>query len=415
MHLIQLAFRNIFRNKRRSFLAILSILISMFAITVLHGFADGFLVSIVKNYTKNDSGHIRISSSKFAEKTNFMSVQDLIPDYKNIITLIKNDKEIMQGVDTITERAYFGVLLNNEARTKSALAIAGESKTEESLLMLQKAILPGGSYLSKANETIVGEGLAKTLALNIGDTLKVVTQTSEFGTNMKKFKISGIFKTNVNSLDNNVFQVHIEDARKLLKLGESAQGIYIMLKNYREAELYENKILSLLRENNMSSGIAVQNWNKIGEYPKMVATLEGLYGWIYAAVLFLGAFIISNIMMMVILERKKEIGLLKAMGLKRRELLFLFTLEGTSLGVIGSVLGLSLGLLFNFIFSFTGYDLTSLMSSFNYPMDSVIRPTFSISAILGLLFLGVIISVCVSFFPSRRAAKMNAIDAIRSV
>lgn len=415
MHLIQLAFRNIFRNKRRSFLAILSILLSMFAITVLHGFADGFLVSIVKNYTKNDSGHVRISSSKFAEKTNFMSVQDLVPDYKNIIALIENNKEIMQGVDTITERAYFGVLLNNEARTKSALAIAGESKTEESLLMLQKAILPGGTYLAKANETIVGEGLAKTLGLNIGDTLKVVTQTSEFGTNMKKFKISGIFKTNVNSLDNNVFQVHIEDARKLLKLGESAQGIYIMLKNYREAEVYENKILNLLRENNMSSGIAVQNWNKIGEYPKMVATLEGLYGWIYAAVLFLGAFIISNIMMMVILERKKEIGLLKAMGLKRRELLFLFTLEGTSLGVIGSVLGLIFGLLFNFIFSFTGYDLTSLMSSFNYPMDSVIRPTFSISAILGLLFLGVIISVCVSFFPSRRAAKMNAIDAIRSV
>jgi ABC-type lipoprotein release transport system permease subunit len=137
--------------------------------------------------------------------------------------------------------------------------------------------------------------------------------------------------------------------------------------------------------------------------------------FIYMVVAFLGAFIISNIMMMVVMERRKEIGILKSMGMTRREILFLFLSEGALLGFTGSACGTLLGWILVLVLGHIGIDLTRMLESMKMPIDNIIYPHVELVNVVGSLFLGTIIAALVSLLPSRKAASMNAIEAIRSV
>ena len=142
---------------------------------------------------------------------------------------------------------------------------------------------------------------------------------------------------------------------------------------------------------------------------------DTIYNWLYGVIALLGAFIISNIMMMVVLERRKEIGILKSMGMKRREILALFLTEGVMMGVIGSLCGIILGTVVNAILSIVGIDFSKMMSGLTLPMDNVIYPHPNLFSAVQMFLIGTLVAALVALLPSRQAAKMNAVDAIKSV
>jgi putative ABC transport system permease protein len=139
------------------------------------------------------------------------------------------------------------------------------------------------------------------------------------------------------------------------------------------------------------------------------------YMLIYVAVALLGAFIIGNIMMMVVLERRREIGILKAMGLTRLETLWLFLLEGAALGLIGSLVGGLVGTAVSLYFHFNGLDFTKALSSVSIPIDNVVHFTVSAGGITQALLIGTIVSALVALPASWQAARMTAVGAIKSV
>ncbi len=403
--------RNLWRNKRRSALALTSVALSVLLCVFLQGFIGGFVASIVKNYTKNDTGHIRITTEGYLSRSEFMPVDENISDPAVIERKIMADPSVAEHIALMTERIRFGVLLENKGFNKNAVALAGDPKTEENLLYLQRSIEPGGRYIEGPRETIVGAKLAKELRLATGDKLKVVTQAADGSLQLRKFTIVGIFNTGVGTLDDSVFQIPLQDAKQFLRTNGGVQQIIIMLKDYRNADSVAASIRSLLGNDK----IAVTPWTAIGDYPQIVNMMENIYGFIYVVVLFLGVFIITNIMMMVVLERRREIGILKSMGFSRREVLVLFLWEGVLLGIWGSIAGAFVGFGISVWLHFNGLDLTSMLSSINFPLDNVIYFQLNIPRILGLVALGALISGVVSVLPSRRAARMNAVDAIKSV
>ncbi|MFH1760118.1 MAG: FtsX-like permease family protein, partial [bacterium] len=116
--------------------------------------------------------------------------------------------------------------------------------------------------------------------------------------------------------------------------------------------------------------IAVTSWTQIGDWYRLTQLQKKFYNIFYSIIAVLGAFIIGNIMMMVVLERRREIGLIKSMGMNRLEIMLLFLFEGIVLGFIGSVSGIIIGLIVNIILHFKGFDFSSLLGSFNFPMDN---------------------------------------------
>jgi putative ABC transport system permease protein len=409
--IIKLAFRNVGRNRRRSILALVSVAMSLMLVICMQGWISGIMGSVVKNYTKNETGHVRISTAKFGEKSGSFPVTENIKSPEKIISIIKKDPLLSKEISSITQRINFGVLLSNGGKTAGAIALGGDPEKEKSLLMLQQSILPGGKYISGPHETVIGCKLAERLGYKVGDTLKIVTSGSDYALRLKKATISGIYKTNINFLDEDVFQIPLESATELLGMNNETQQILIFLKDWRKSQAVASQIRLLIPDKKLS----VKPWTEIGDYYNLVTLSESAYRFIYLVVAFLGAFIISNIMMMVVMERRREIGILKSMGMTRREILYLFLFEGMILGLEGSLIGIATGAVIITILGHTGIDISPMMQAMKLPIDNIIYPGVSIGAVIGTLLLGTVISAFVSILPSRRASVMKVVEAIKSV
>lgn len=415
MFLLKIAFRNILRNKRRTFLAVSSMTFAIAFIIFLQGFVDGMNNSMIFNSIKNESGDIRIVTREFAENDQTMPIDKPLLNAKEIIAAIELDKNIMKNVELINERITFGVLLNNEGKSKQAVALAGDSEKEKQMLMLDSSITKG-NYLNKERDVIISENIAEALNLKVGDTLKIITQDANYGINLRNFNISGLYKTGLKILDDTIFQIGLDDAKILLSLPESStQQISIMLKSRNMAYSVIKDINKLLKEKSLDSGITLQTWQEATEFGGYATLMSGIYNIIYFMIAFLGGVIIINIIMMIVMERKREIGILKALGVTNKEVLFLFIFEGAILGIIGSFIGTVLGVLISIYFYINGLDLTYIMSAYVFPIDNIIKFYFSPFKVLFIFTLGFIVSVLISVMPSIKASKMKAAESIKSV
>jgi putative ABC transport system permease protein len=414
MNIYSMALRNIGRNKRRTLLASLSVCIAMLIVTFLDGFIGGFMDNIVSNYTKNDVGDINVTTLSYREREKFMPVTEYMADSGKIARAIRAMPELRGKLKTVAERIRFGVVLSSGNKSKTALCIAGESEAERGLLMLDRSVLPGGHYLLSPGDAIIGAGLASDLGLRVGDSLKVLTEKADYGLGFKRFRVAGIFATNVNSLDGSIFQVGLDDARELLGMEGGATQILVMLNNYGDSRRCA-QIVSAGLEKAGLAGLSAIPWTATGAFADMLQLVSKMYAWIYIIIALLGAFVIANVMMMVVLERRKEIGILKSLGMPRGEVLQLFLVEGSLLGLLGSAAGVALGLVLCAVFAVVGMDFSSAMAGFSWPMDNVIYTTVPLLDAIGLFALGVAVAAAVAYLPSRRAATMDPIEAIRSV
>lgn len=410
-YLLKMALRNTLRNRRRSLLAAISVALALAFIVFMQGFIGGFLESLVKNTTRNETGHIRISTKEFREKSQFLPVTENLKNPNTIIEAIMKDKEIAPYIDIITPRITFGVLLSNKGNNKTALAIAGDLQKEKILTRLYGSIVEG-RYIQNEKEMLIGSALATALKYKLGDTVKVMTQGSDFALHLKKIHIAGIFKTTLAMLDEKVFQIRLDDAQKLLRMDTAVQQIIIMLSDYKKSEEIATRIAATLND----TGIAVNPWSEISSSFEYIQMATGIYKWIYFIIALLGAFIIGNIMMMVVMERRHEIGILKSMGISRREILVLFLAEGMILGLVGSITGTALALTIISLVNIHGFDFTRIMQAFKgFPMDNVIFLKITMQSVLKSLLLGTFVSSLVSIPPSRRAATMHVVDSLKSL
>jgi len=413
MKLRQIALRNLGRNKRRTALTALSVGIAMLMVMFLDGFIGGFVSSLVTNYTKNDVGHINVTTREYRSKERFMPVAAYMRDSARVAETIRNLPALKGRVKTVAERIRFGVILSNGPNSKTSLGIAGDPAVEKSLLMLDRSVRQG-AYLSKPGEALIGAGIAKDLGLKVGDSIKVVTQKADYGLGFKKFTISGIFSTNVNSLDGSIFQIGLDDARELLGVSGGATQLIVMLDDYSASEKDAPIIAAALQKAGFT-GLSVIPWTKSGAFANLMQMMNAMFVWVFLIIAFLGAFVIANVMMMAVLERKREIGIMKAMGMPPREILGLFLMEGVFLGLLGSAAGVLAGMILNLVFSKVGMDFSSAMSSFSWPMDNMIYTTVNWADALLLVLLGLGVAAVIAFLPSRSAAKLDPVEAIRSV
>jgi putative ABC transport system permease protein len=413
MTTLDMAIRNLGRNKRRSALASLSVFISIFLVVFADGLVHGLAESMTRNATKNETGHVSVVTREYRAKERFAPVAAAIPDSGAVAGAIRAMPDLAGKIDEIAERVRFGVVLSSPSGTKAAIGLAGDPDTERRLLMLDRALLPGGAYLGSPGTAIVGARLAAALGLKVGDAMKVVAAKADYGLGFKKFRIAGLYETGLDTFDGSTFQIGLSDAREFLGLGKGASQVIVMLKESRDSDKAAGLVAAGLASRGLG-GLSVRSWTELGDIARMASLMKGIYFWIEVIIAFLGAFIIANVMTMVVLERRREIGILKSMGMDRRTVLALFLAEGTLLGVIGSAAAAVLGTAFNALLSVKGLDFSSITRGSGIPMDNVIRPAADVASSLGFFAMGVVVAAVVAFLPARGAATMDPIEAIRA-
>ncbi len=407
---LKFAFRNIFRNKRRTIITSLSIFFAAVIAVFALGWITGMIGVLMNNYIKYQTGNLRIVSEGFVQREKFFPVDENVPDSEKNIAVIKT----FPGIASAEERIKFTIMLGKEDRSTYAIGMGLD--LENSIMNISKAVLDkngknSGKVKLHPDGLYIGEGLAKKLGVIKGDKLLIAARTSEGGLNGIKLEISGLLRTGIASMDARYFYVGLKEAKKLLKLKDATTEIFVYFKPKADEKILTKRIKELLEP-----GIKLQTpREQIGSYYDMLRISIIIFYFFMAGVLFMASFVIINTMIMSIFERIKEIGTLKAIGMTDKELFINFTIEGGIIGAMGGIAGSFIGLLLVWFSGHVGIDMGASMKNINIQMDTIIRPAISWSSFLICLISTMIIPSLASMIPATYVKRFMPAEALKKI
>ena len=402
--LLILAWRNIWRNKKRSLIIIAAIaaglLSGLFASAVMFGVFE----SLVNSTIDRDLGHIQIHSSKFEDEK---LLADTIPDYQFILQVIKN-QEFVSGVSPRIVLEGMG----SSATTSTGLRIVGiNPANEKTVTTIYKRIVAGNYFEEeKKNQILIGKKLADDLG--ISENSKIVLSFQDFEGNIiyGAFRVSGIFETESSVFDKmNVF-LEENDLFSLLNVEPVYHEVAIRLNSVQNVDSVHANL------SNELSDLSVKSWKELAPELKLMDEMIGLELNIFLAIiLFALLFGITNTMLMSVMERVREFGVLMAIGMKRRRVFAMIIIETILLSLVGGVIGIILASISIALVGDVGINLSAFTEGFTaYSISPVLYPILPISFYISISLMILITAIFSAFYPAIKAIKLKPAQAIRT-
>ncbi|BDU51098.1 ABC transporter permease [Haliovirga abyssi] len=381
--MFKIAFRNIFRNKKRSLLTAMSVVVGVAGIIVGLSWIDG-TVNMMEEAGRRVTGDIRITSKDFDIKEKSLDVEASI-EYRNIDKVMKNIK----GIENSVPRIKFGGAMFFGDENIAGLGY-GIEKKDYNIIGFDKFIYKGRFLdYSNENEIIIGKTIKDKLNLKIGDEVTLLTNTINKEMSALNYKVVGFYKMD-NSKLNRSYYIRLKDAEYLLDMDGLATEYVIYLKNKKD--ILKKKLE--LKNKIVNKNLEIKGWNEIG-FNRYTAGVFPIVKYVLAlALAILSGVGIANTMLMVVFERKKEIGVLKALGMYRYKIFNMFVLEGVILTSIGAVLGIMLGGGISYYFSIKGIHLGNVVDRLS--SDINVKSTIYMKPTLGTIYFAIVLSLIIS-------------------
>jgi len=403
---IKIAWRNIFRNWRRSFFAILAIATGLGALIFVWAFVDGTNQQEVSTYTSFLSGHIQIHKTGFQRE---LSVFRALDNPSAILSEIAHQENIEEFSERIEQR----VLLSFADKTSGAILMGVDPEKESKITTLWK-MMEHGRFLGPADQSgiVVGKDLAERFNLSLGSEVSVLAQAADGSLGAAKFKVIGIYHSGIDTIDRVYVFVTLPAAQDLFALWGRATGIVIKAK---KIESVTNLQSSLSKE--LGQGIEVLDWRKIIPELETSVILHEVEATIILAIVFLIVAIgILNTVLMSVVERVREFGIMMALGTANLQITMLVVMEAFLLGTVGVILGGVGGLIVTSILGKRGIDLTSYMEFLQASprTPDIIYPILRLDRIILLAGLVLMVTIFASIYPAVKAARYQPVVAIRT-
>ncbi|MBU0671612.1 MAG: ABC transporter permease [Candidatus Margulisbacteria bacterium] len=411
--MFKIALRNIFRNKRRSVLTGLSIAVAVMIAIYLWSLISGVMDDMFDNMIRLNIGHVRILNSEYVKRERMLPLEANIQDY----TAVEKIAETNPNVTLAVGRIKFGVLLEHEGKNKPVFGTGIVPQTESQISHLDQKLVEGRLIKPGQEEMNIGVNLARDLGLKLGDTLTVVTQTAYGSISAMNLKIVGIFRFGVQSVDNTTFFLPLDKAQQLLDLNDAVTEIFILVKDKNMAPAVAKEIKTSL-DQVYPGQYTTKAWQEQELLYFYMTLAKNVYAGIYFLVLFLASFTILNTMFMSVLERTKEIGMMKSLGMKDRQVMGVILLEALLIGTIASFIGAIWGSGIAYYLAVVGIDFTATfeqMGQMNFPLSYVYRAIFSWGIIFFGFCMGILFSVVAAIPPALRAAQLEPTEALREI
>ncbi len=408
--LFAIAWRNLWRNKLRSSVIFTSIAVGIIGAVISDGFMSGLTDQRVDSAIANEVSDIQIHNPAFLLNG---EIQYQIPDAEQSVKKIEAIPQVR------------GVSLRMKASAMAASANAGAGISiygvnpvvERKVSDLHKLIIEG-KYLSAEEKipTVIGQKLAHKLNLGLGDKL-IVTLTDSSGTiTSGAFQIVGIFKTaNARFDEANVF-VDKKDLSNLIGYpANTGNEIAIRLKANNETPAVLKTLRRLFQKEIRSKQIVIRSWDQIQPLLKAMIVMMNYFSYIFLFIILAAlAFAIINTMLMAVMERTREIGMLMALGMNKRKIFSMIMLETIFLSIVGAALGLLISILIVNHFATYGFDLSSVSKGLNYiGYSSRIFLRVNTSFYIISMILVALIAVLSSISPALKALRLQPAKAIR--
>ncbi|MCL2067087.1 MAG: ABC transporter permease [Treponema sp.] len=410
--LIKIAYRNIWRNKRRTIFCFSAVGIAVFFIVVYSSLIDGMTRSINDLVQVFELGHVRVVSAQYEAENEYKPVQYPVADGKSWKELAASIGEI-PGVRAVFPRiASLATLQESTIKhaTLWGLDIEGEMAANHFNLTRRNNGLVEGSYPAPgSNECAVGSVFAEKSGLGIGDRLPLKTISAQFSDKIWSPVISGIFNYDYIKYDEQVIIVDIERLQRLLVLDEGTQSLVIFADNEKQSASIAAAVQNLLGQDSVVNEWSDNYWVAV---MKMVIPI---YTIVFLVFLIVASFLIINTVVMIIHERIKEIGMMGSLGMTRGEIVKVFFFESLFLAAFGALCGVIVGGLLSGIGSNFPIRMGDLYGSTfsEMPLSNSIFFQFSYGRLLMAWIMGVAVASIFTLIPSLKSAFVEPVEALR--
>lgn len=412
--LLKLAARNLLRYRRRTALTALLITLGIVAVLLFLALSGSFKTMMVGQITDSMLGHLQVHRKGYVASIDNLPLNMMMGP--KAAAKAAEQLQAMEGVEAWSPRIKFGAMFSNFNETTNIRLNAVYPQREQATCpQLAGRVIEGdvSEELLKPGALLIPELVAKGMKVKLGDTVVLVATNPDGAVNGQSFTVRGILE-GISGPGGRDGYMHIDDARALLRLEDGGLSeIAVRLKDpealpKRMAQLQST--LGQMRNQQGKPTFEIHDWQRLTPFSSIARMIDLLTLFIQIMLLAIVLISITNVMIMAVYERMREIGTLAAIGTPPGRILGLFVLEGGLLGLMGSLLGILLSL------GVVGLlHLHPVHFDFGRQQDLLLTPVIGPADVALTAMLVVLVAVIASLQPAWKASRMDPITALHSV
>lgn len=404
MILVKLAWRNIFRNKRRTLIAATAIGIGLTALIFIDAFMIGMEETMIRTATASFLGDAQIHREGFRDAQEVsLTVQAL-----GSVTESLAKEEI---VAHFTQRTLASSMITSPANV-SAISLVGVHPPTEKFLSLIDDAITEGAYFEGDNsrDIVIGAKLAEILEIGLGDRVVVTVAQAESGElSQEMFRISGIYHFADAAMNSGMAFVRLEKAQEMLAIGKDVHEIAIKFTSIA----YSQETTLPFWDTYSQHGNEVLSWTELMSQLTVVLEMTKYSKYIMGVILFgVVVFGIINTLFMSLYERMFEFGVLRAVGSRPFGMARVILFEAGALAIVSIGLGTILGFVLTGVLAYVGIDYTGI-EMMGVTMQEFIYPVLEVQQFIIYPIWVFIFTLIAGLYPARHVAKMAPVDAMR--
>lgn len=405
---IKLAWRNMWRNWRRTAIALIAIVLGLILLLFFDGMITGSDQAIFGNAVRLYGGNIQIHAPGYRAKASRLPMYPL-DNADGAVQAASAQPQVVTAAKRINTG---GIITSDEG--SFPVSITGLEPAVEAPVSIQAENISRGRFLSADDRDaiVIGQGLADLLKVNVGDRVKLLGRSRRGQMRQRTMTIVGIYDLGMREAEERAVFVNLPEAQTLYNLRQQATEVTLTLHNVGQ----EKAVLTTLQA--ALPGDEVDSWQTLKPEIRETINTKQVFTSVMGLVVILIASIgILNLMMMAVFERTREMGVLAALGMKGRQIMGLFLLEGALIGVVGAVVGCVLGSLLLGLVGQVGIDLsfTSGMGEIGALMGDRLYPSVTLAGVIGRGVVVALMATLAALYPAWQASRKEPAEALHHI
>lgn len=413
---LNLALKNLFRHKLRTFVSILAIAFAVMIVVFARGYIVGLIDSSFADHIQYNSGHIKIIDQEYFEQERVLPLNYNVDGFEDkTLSQMKAELQNIKNVEQLISRLKFGAVVSTGNELINMQGWGIEKENELQFTNLEDQLVEGRMIENGKLETVMGTELLNKLDKKVGDKITIMANTSFNSLTGFTVTVVGRIESGLKALNELIFLIPLTEVQSLLYMEEQQSEILLITPDRKMTAEVLTGVKAYLNSQAGGEKYLALSYQETSDLLPYLEIAKVIYNQIYIFIVLLASIVVINTMIMIIKERTREIGMMSALGMKNKNILMLFILEGGIMGVIGSFIGAVLGTVVNNYFAVNGLDLSAALSGFNSEImiNSIIYTHSSVGNSIFAFMIGTVIVTLSCIFPARQAARLEPTAAMK--
>ncbi len=402
----QIAYRDLGRNRRRSFFTLVAVAVGLALLIFINGLIAGVMYDAVENNIRLRTGHVQLRAPSYEEEKSSLEWQDLLTNGEDLAARARALPQVASAAPVLWA---IGIL--NTAEDTTNLQVYGIDVTSDFYAPVRDGLV-AGEFLAADDRSgiLLGKRLADSMGLQPGSKVSLTLIDADGQPQEQIYTVRGLFRSGAVSYDENSVFMPLAKAQAVTNTAGRASAVTILLHNQEDAEAVAAALAA--------PDVKALTWTELNQvFLQTMAIGLRFYLILDFIVMLVVAVVIANTLLMAVFERVREMGILAALGMKGRQIMGMFLLEAATLGLLGIVVGVVLGTAIVIYMTdhgiYMGEDVAGSVE--NIALGATMYTRLVPTTIANLSLATLVVILLASLYPAWFAARLEPVQALHSL